>query len=196
MNRIKFYWLAVILLISTQANADWTLDNERSSLFYVTNKAAAIAEINSFGELSGTIMDNGKATVNVHLNSVDTAIEVRDQRVRDMLFKVGEYLNELAAATVSLDVNAAELESMNAGAYMRASYSTQLSLNGISATLPAEMIVTKLSDESILVQSAKPLIINAAAFGLAGGVEELREVAGLPSINNNAIVSFTLYFSK
>jgi len=41
---------------------------------------------------------------------------------------------------------------------------------------------------------AKPLIINAATFGLSVAVEQLREIAGLPSINNNVVVDFTLQF--
>lgn len=192
IRKIKYRWIAVLLLVSANASADWILDNDQSSLYYVTNKAAAIAELNSFGELSGRIEENGNASLIISLASVNTAIEIRDQRVREILFKVAEY----STASVRLMVEADALASMEAGSSSRGPYEAVLTLNGITGTVSAELTVTKLSDDSILIQSAMPLIINALTFGLADGVEELREIVGLPNINNNVVVNFSLLYSK
>src|SRR5690606_31654272 len=81
----------VALLLSSAAQAEWTLDNEASAFYYVTSKAGAVSELNSFGNLSGTIADDGSATLSIDLASVNTAIEIRDQRMRDIVFKVGEF---------------------------------------------------------------------------------------------------------
>ena len=61
-------------------------------------------------------------------------------------------------------------------------------------TMSVELAVTKLRGGGLLVSLAKPLIVNAASFGLAESVEQLREIAGLPSINNNVVIDFTLQF--
>jgi len=56
------------------------------------------------------------------------------------------------------------------------------------------MQIVKNKEGGLIVTLARPLLINAALFGLASGVEELREIAKLPSINPNVIVDFTLQF--
>jgi len=57
-------------------------------------------------------------------------------------------------------------------------------------------LITGQQDGGLLVTLSKPLIVHANTFGLAEGVEELREIAGLPSINNNVVIDFTLQFDK
>ena len=56
--------------------------------------------------------------------------------------------------------------------------------------------MTKLSNDRIEIQSLQPVLINAGQFALAQGVEALREVAGLPSINPNVVVTFTLVYQQ
>jgi hypothetical protein len=56
--------------------------------------------------------------------------------------------------------------------------------------------LSKTSDSRIEIQPAQPIIIGAGLFGLAAGVEALREVAGLPSINPNVVVDFSLSFDE
>ncbi len=67
-------------LISISAHADWNLNNSESSLYYVTSKAAAISEVNTFSRLNGAISDSGTASLEIDLASVDTTIEIRDEQ--------------------------------------------------------------------------------------------------------------------
>lgn len=179
-------------LCSLSAQAEWSLNAENSSFYYVTSKASAISEINTFTTLNGAIADNGTALLEIDLTSVDTAIEIRDQRVQDILFETQQY----PTATVGIDINSMELANMATGTSKVASYNYSLSLHGINADMNADLRVTKVSDGELQVQPAQPLIIGASLFGLAEGVEALREVAGLPSINPNVIVDFSLTFTE
>lgn len=183
-----------ILLISSAAHADWTLNNDESSFYYVTSKAGAISEINTFHGLTGTIADNGRATLDVSLASVDTMIELRDERVRNTLFKLSEFLPETAAAAVAVTVDARALNAMKAGETMQGTYETNVSILDVTQTVSADLAVTRLRGGGLLIHNVKPLIINAQAFGLSDGVEELRKIANLPSINNNVVVDFSLRF--
>ncbi len=179
-------------LPSMSAHADWELSNADSSFYYVSSKAAAISEVNSFTNLSGDITNSGSATLEIDLASVDTAIEIRDQRVKDMLFEIQQY----PTATISMDVNASALANMAAGSYRIANLDYSLSLHGITADLSAILKISKISDSRIEIQNAQPIILGAGLFGLTEGVEALREVAGLPSINPNVVIDFSLFFDE
>src|SRR5688572_8053740 len=100
--RSKIPAALLLLVAASQSHAEWTLDGRASSFFYVTTKAAAVTEVNSFSGLSGGISDEGKASLVIDLETVDTAIEIRDQRMRDLVFQVADFPD----ATVSVDVDA------------------------------------------------------------------------------------------
>jgi len=183
--------LVLLLLTFSQAGfAGWTLNSEGSSLYYVTSKAAAISELNTFGELNGAIDDAGNASVAISLASVDTAIDIRNERMRDIVFQVANY----PLAEISLSANGAMLAASNPGQSFMQSYDATIEIGGMQQTMNIELAVTKLRGGGLLVSLAKPLIVNAASFGLAESVEQLREIAGLPSINNNVVIDFTLQF--
>jgi hypothetical protein len=56
-------------------------------------------------------------------------------------------------------------------------------------------LITRTSESGLLVVSKQPVVISAAQFGLAEGVDSLREIAGLPSISVAVPVSFVLSFN-
>lgn len=186
----KLSFAALFLsLISMTAQADWELNNADSSLYYVTSKAAAISEVNSFASLNGTI-NNTEATLQIDLSSVDTAIEIRDQRVRDILFEIQSF----PTATISISVSSDVLSNMAVGSSTTANYNYNLNLHGVSRDLSADLRITKTSANRIEVQPAQPIILGAGLFNLAEGVEALREIAGLASINPNVVVDFSLVY--
>lgn len=189
-NTFRVLPLAVTCLAAAPLQADWQLDPDASSLFYVTSKASAISEVNSFTSLSGGIADSGEATLTIDLASVSTAIEIRDQRMREMVFEVVDF----PSASVTLSVDTAALNALKAGESIEDSWDAAISLHGEEQTLTARLGITKLADDSLRVHTVQPLLVSAGSFGLAEGVEQLREVAGLPAINPNAVVNFTLVY--
>ncbi len=182
----------IAVLLSSGAHADWTLDGTASSFYYVTSKAAAVSEVNTFAGLSGSIANDGTAMLMIDLKTVNTAIEVRDQRMRDIAFKVAEF----PTAHVTVKVDAAALDSMAPGTMIAASYEAAVSMHGVNAAIPAELRVIKVDADTVLVQTAKPLLVAASSVGLAEAVEELRTVANLPSINPQVVVDFSLTYNK
>ena len=181
-----------LLCTSLTASADWTLDNDASSLHYLTSKAGAITELNSFTDLSGSIKGQGLAVLDISLASVDTAIPIRDERMRDILFKVTE--NPLAS--VEVDVSGLNLKDSPEGTLLQEHLVAAFTMNGVTNSVETDFAIAVLSDGDLLITNRTPLVINAGAYGLEAGVEELREVAGLPSINNNVIVSFSLVYRQ
>jgi len=183
---------AAALMFVGQAHAAWTLDGDTSTISFVTTKAINVAEAHRFGELSGSVDADGQVMVSIGLASVDTAIEIRDQRMREMLFQTDQY----SMATVSAKVDMAALEALQPGQSASMTLEGMVSLHGESRPIPMSVVVARSGDDSLLVTSAKPVIVNATEFKLAEGVEALREVAGLPSISLAVPVTFVLSFSK
>lgn len=170
--------------------ADWRLDADNSDFYYVTSKAAAVSEVNTFGELSGTIDADGNANLIIRLASVDTAVDIRNERMREILFEVANY----PLATINLKADGRRLSSLAKGESYRREYQATVDLHGQSQEVTADIVVTKTFDGGLQVNLAKPLLISAATFGLADKVDELQEIAKLPSINHTVVVDFSLQF--
>ncbi|MDG2176242.1 MAG: YceI family protein [Gammaproteobacteria bacterium] len=192
LNKVRLFGIVLSssFLFSSTVFAGWTLDGNNSSLYYVTSKAAALSELNSFTRLAGEIRDDGSARVIIGLESVDTAIDIRNERMRDIVFHVEN--NERSNISINTDI--AILNTLDAGESISATYDAVIELIGEEQTLPVNVVITGLENRGLLVTLARPLIVNVALFGLADEIEQLREIAGLPSINNNIVVDFTLQF--
>jgi hypothetical protein len=68
-------------------------------------------------------------------------------------------------------------------------------MHGESQTVSADLKVVRYSNDGLMVVTNKPIILRADQFGMADGVEKLREVVGLPSISLAVPVSLVLSFT-
>ena len=178
------------LLACSQALAQWELDSERSAINFISVKNAAIAESHSFGGLVGYIGESGNVQLNIDLASVETLIPIRNERMRDMLFETATFPNATATASVDQQV----LSEVAQGGTVTTEIPVQLDLHGVKAEL--QVPVTVFSDGGNLrVVSSRPVVVNAADFKLAEGVEALREVAGLNTISTAVPVTLNLQFN-
>jgi hypothetical protein len=189
----SFNLLAALLtlLASAQAAAQWTLSADDSSLSFISVKAEHIAEVHSFARLSGEIDSGGEAVVSIDLTSVQTGIDIRNERMQSMLFNTDMY----PRAQVSADVDAAALSSMAVGESAVLEVPLAINLHGEVLTLSAPLRVSHVQG-GLRVDTLAPIIVKADAFALVDGIESLREIAGLPSISRSVPVSFSLLFSQ
>ena len=184
--------LALGVVLASPAYAGWTLDNDASRINFVSTKANTAAEVHTFGTLDGQVDDDGNATLSIDLNTVDTAIEIRDERMRNILFETAQFPTATLAATVDM----AAVAGLSAGETTELTTEGQLMVHGTTSSVTFDISVSRLGEDRILVASRKPLIVNASQVGLLAGVEKLREVAGLPSISPAVPVSFVLAFDR
>lgn len=182
--------LSVLLMtVCSTAYADWKLDNEQSSLNFISTKNQHISETHSFGQLAGTLSDDGNLKVKVTLSSVDTGIEIRDQRMRDMLFKVAD----IPSATLSAKIDKSLLKA-EVGQSTFSKVDATFHVNGKSVTMPVSIQVTKLAGNALLATTTAPVLINATSFGLDGGVAALQKIAGLAGISLTVPLTFNVTF--
>jgi hypothetical protein len=180
---------ALLIAASTVAQADWTLDAAASRLSFISTKNASKAEVHYFREISGAVTDNGDARVEVPLDSVETAIPIRNERMREFLFETADF----PSLTVTASVDPALLGT--AGAQSGAVPVT-VSLHGQAASYEAAVMVARAKDGSLTVATSEPIVVNAADFELGAGIAKLQELAGLDSISTAVPVSARLVFRQ
>jgi len=182
---------AMLLAFALPAMAQWELDSAHSGLYFISDKNASVAETHHFNSLVGYIGKDGDIQLSIDLNSVDTMIPIRNDRLKEMLFETARF----PTAKVSTKVDPAILEEVAKGATVNTEVPVSLELHGMEKSLTVP--VTVFSDGgSMRVMTPHPVVIRAEDFGLAGGVEALRAVASLKSISTAVPVSFSLLFKQ
>lgn len=177
---------AVLVLGSAGVWADWQLDASQSTLTFLSDKNAGIVEQHAFENFDVTVSDAGEIRADIELASVETRIGIRNERMREMLFKVAEF----PKATLSGSLGELDLASVGAAPRM-ASIPLTLSLHGSAQAVVADVWVSQ-AEGALYVSTVNPILVRAADFGLAEGVEALRAVAGLKTIGQTVPVSFNL----
>ncbi|SET23432.1 YceI family protein [Thalassotalea agarivorans] len=185
-------FITALLLINFSAIANnWQLDSDKSTLNFVSVKKETIAETHTFEALQGTIDAQGKAKLVVQLTSVNTLIPIRNERMQTMLFETNQY----TTAGFKTTIDPTLISGLAVGEQKRVTLSGELSLHGKVNTISADVVVTKLKDKTITVNTAAPIVLNAADYDLTAGVAALQAIAGLPSISLMVPVTFHLTFN-
>ena len=138
-----------------------------------------------------TIEDDGAVEITIELASVNTMIDIRNERMQAMLFET----NLFPEATIAGSIDLEAITAMSPGAMQSTQVSFDLDIHGASGSYAADVVITR-TESGVVASTAKPIVITAGAHGLVAGVEALREVAGLPSISRAVPVSFTVVFEQ
>lgn len=167
----------------------WTLDQNRSTLNFVSIKKGHVGEVHHFDRITGEITGT-TAQLHIDLSSVNTGIAIRNKRMQEHLFNTGAF----ATATASLTLTPALL-AIKKGEIERMTQVLQLDLHGVKKDIKASLLVVGMGD-ALLVTTTQPILIHAADFSLDTGIEQLRKLAKLPSIATSVPVTLQLYFTR
>ncbi|KLN59259.1 hypothetical protein WH96_18250 [Kiloniella spongiae] len=183
--------LALVFLPLKVMASDWQLDNDSSRLSFGSIKKASVGESNYFTNLKGGVSAEGKAQIQIELASVQTGIDIRDDRLKEHVFKVVSW----PQATLSMDVDMVSLATLKPGEIrVLEDVDTNVSIAGADSEITSSLIVTRLSPTRIMVQPDLVVMLDAEEFNLEGGVEILRELAELSSISTAVPVSYRFVF--
>ena len=190
MKKITFGIL--FILFNQPVLADWILNNQASRISFISTKNACKSESHTFRKLSGELSDEGQAVLKIDLSSVDTKIPIRDKRMQDSLFEIVKF----PTAEISVEIKPEQFQALPAEQTLVISTLASLSLHGASKEIEASLSVSKLKSGDIVVQDAEPVVVSLTDFGLLQGLEKLREIAKLKSIDNTVPVSLNLIYIK
>ena len=187
INSTKFVFL-VLLIAPLMVQAGWDLDESDSSIEFISIKNNQISESHNFQKISGSITSEGLVNVSVDLNSVNTKIPIRDERMRNLFFETKLF----PSATFSAQIPAADLNFE--GKTLRVvEVNGQLNLHGMQAELKSRVTVLN-NNNTVRVITNYPILIAAEDFNLTAGVAKLQKIAGLDAISSVVPVILDLVF--
>jgi hypothetical protein len=128
----------------------------------------------------------------IALTSVETLIPIRNERIRSMLFEVAEYPD----VTVTANLNIDEFTLLGLGESKMETIPLSVNLHGMDLSKNVLVKVTRSSNNNYEVTSLGPIVIHASQFALSDGLESLRKIAGLQSIDLTVPVTFALRLVK
>jgi polyisoprenoid-binding protein YceI len=171
----------------------WAIDRAASSLNYVSTKAGApgvagVSEVQTFNRYEGGMSANGDIKMTIDLTSVDSGVEIRDERLKTMLWNV----KATPTATFTAKLGDEAMSKLGTTSGSDIDVLGQLELAGQTKPVAAKLRAARVGDGTMLVTTRAPIVINSNDFGLRAGVEALREVMGLNFIAASAPVSFAL----
>ncbi|SEW15278.1 Polyisoprenoid-binding protein YceI [Cognatiyoonia koreensis] len=177
------------LAAAATAQADgWTLDAENSKISFGSIKNHDVGESHSFGDLSGSVSADGMAMIEIALASVQTNVDVRNERLIEHVFTDGPK----ASLTASIDM--AAMAAIPVGGMTRMLVEGDLTLIGEPVPVDVTMFAVRLAEDKVMVVSDDLIFVSAAEAGINQGVDKLQELAGLDHIARAVPASLRLVF--
>lgn len=174
--------------IATLSN--WQLDIVASQVQIFAIKAQQIGESFSLELNKGTVDQDGSIQLSIDLTSIDTGIPIRNERIRKFLLKTEDWPKAQVIANIDLQ----QFEGLMVGQMLSATSPVELNLHELSISYDVNFLVTRLSPERVMVQSATPVAVTADELSFTAGLAKLQELAGLPSITPVVAIDFLLVF--
>ena len=190
MQRLTLMAALAMLTATSVAAETWTLDTDLSKISFGSIKENYVGESHGFPEVSGTVNDAGQVAIDIALASVVTNIDIRNERMREMVF------NNTPSAKVTAEIDKATLDSLAVGDATTTETTGTLALLGEELELDANFFVMRLSDDRVLVTTDDMVMLSTEDIGIDSGIDQLQEVAGLESITRVSPVTMRLIFNK
>lgn len=185
----RAFILALSLAFTSLSFADWSLQ-QPSSINFLTSKNTHTTEIQQFTKFDATINDSGFAIINIDLASVDTRIDIRDERMQEHLFESARF----SQASFETKIPVTVLAQVSGGQQTQFELKGKISLHGEQVQAHCRVLISPNKDKTITVTSITPMLIDAKSFNLVAGINKLKEIAGLKSITYTVPLSFSLSF--
>ncbi len=186
----KAITIASAIVAAPALAADWTLNSDASHLAYGTVKIDDIGEVNSLTNLSGHVSEEGNVEIEIDLSSVETNIDIRNERMIEYVFR------KAATATLTAGIDMTEVSKLDIGASTVVEVDATLSLVGTDVDFYTDMFILRVSETSVMVSTNDMVFISTEEAGVTAGVDKLMELAGLPGITRTVPVTARLMFNQ
>lgn len=145
----------------------WTLDGSLSNVSFGSIKNDYIGESHSFGDVSGTVSVEGAVEITLGLASVETMIDIRNERLGEFVFQ-----NALSATlTAALEMDA--LNTLETGGATTVEAYGTLNHLGLDTDVDATFFVMRLTDSQVLVTTNGMAMLSTEDAGLDDGIDKL-----------------------
>lgn len=194
MTFLGVFFLLGMLSVTTHADThslSWSLAGSDSKLAYISIKKNTVGEVNHFTSLSGGISDTGEVAISIDLSSVETNIDIRNQRLIEHVFG-----GEATKAQLKAEMDLTMLSQLSIGELKTVPVNGRLHFAGKTTDISAKFVVARLTETRLLVVTDEMIIVQTEALGVNKGIDKLMELAALPSITRAVPVSLRMVFDK
>lgn len=175
-------------------SADWVLKD--ADIVFSSTKTDTqgndITESGNLTQYSALFNKQGQLRLEINLNGVDTGIVIRDQRIKDWLFEVDNF----ATAIITAQLDGEQINRLALNQSIQLSQPITLDLHGIKTTMTANLLVTRIQPNALLVKTTEPIFIKIDDFGLMDGLKKLTDVMMLAKIGSDIPVTFSGEFHR
>lgn len=177
-----------------QTPADWEVADAGITFLSskINKQLGSVTEQSRFTASQAVLAKDGAFKMEVDLGSVNTGIDIRDQRLKDWVFETAKF----AKATVTGQVDAEAVGKLAVGETVNLKQPLVLDIHGKQINLEADLTVQRISADKIMVSTLNPVLLDVKAMDMTGGVAKLVEVMGLSSIVEQVPVSFHAEFIR
>lgn len=180
-------------LSSAAASADgWSLSAEDSKIAFGSVKKDTVGEAHHFTDLEGSVTEAGVAKIDIDVTSVETWIDIRNERMVKHIFDAVNFPKATITTTIDMD----EVSSLKPGESATLTTKATLKLLETEVPIEAELFVIAVSADKVMVTTDEMLMVSTEDLGINQGVDELMELAKLPSITRVTPVTLRLMFVK
>jgi len=172
-------------------NQDWVLDPAHSHVDMQTEKLDKIVETRPFTRVQGKVDKDGNATVKIDLASLETGIDIRNVRMRFLLFET--YKFPFADITAKLDKS--KLRGLATKSSVTYPLTMKVDMHGVTNEFTTDVSVTRKGDNTMTVATVKPIVVSAESFGFTGGLAKLSDAMGGINIVPSSAITFDLTFA-
>lgn len=172
-------------------HAAWKSVGDESLIAFGSVKKDVVGEVHTFGDVSGTVSETGDVAIAIQLGSVETNIDIRNERMIEHVFKGMDAVAEL---TGSVDMD--DVSELEVGATTVTDFEGTLSLAGVTSDVETELFVARLAEDRVLVTTSDILMLSTDDIGVNAGVDKLMELASLPGITRVSPATIRMVFEK
>ncbi len=182
--------IALASITATAAHADtWVLNSDASHLAFGSIKNDYNAEVHSFSGLTGGATDTA-VTVSIDLASVQTNIDIRNERMREHVF------GGLLTADLSADVDLAQFDTLAIGESATTEFDGTLSFLGDDVSVFTKLFVMRLGDDSVMVTTNDMMFLATDELGIDASIDTLQELASLDGIARATPITARFIFTR
>ncbi len=173
----------------------WDLDPASSTINFGSikfDKGQKIVETHSFAIFSSTIEPDGKVSIKVKLDSVDTKNDLRNVRMRFLFFETFKFPEAEVTAQLTPDMAAG----LTPGAQKTVAIPFSFTIHGVTNQMTTSATVSAQSNDRIVVTAAEPVIFRVVDFGLDGSLKKIAETAGGFDIVPEMTIAYQFTFNR
>jgi hypothetical protein len=171
-------------------NQDWVLDPHQSHLYLQTEKGDHIIEKHEFTRIEGRVGRDGDASLKIDLTSLETGIDIRNVRMRFLLFETFKF----PSAEITAKLDKTKLAALPSAKRISYTLPVRVNLHGITKDFNVPVSIARESDTTVTVSTIKPEDVSADTFDFTKGLAKLSDAQNGIHIVPSASISFDLTF--